>query len=258
MTTPATHPLERNAPPPPPTRTAPKHLTSGERLHRAFAADIRLAEDTEVTEAGIIEGYASAFNVIDSYGEIIMPGAFGRSIAAWKAKGRPIPVLWQHDTWAPIGATLEIAEDDKGLRVKAQLLIDDVAQAKEAHALAAANILGGLSIGFSVPAKTHEGAPAVTYNDDLDVWAIHEVRLWEYSLVTFPANEAATIDNVRAMREAATATAKAAASIATHLRELRAIVKADPAAPPAGATPNLGAQTALIREAANILKSARE
>ncbi|MFA5569661.1 MAG: HK97 family phage prohead protease [Trueperaceae bacterium] len=242
----------------PPARKAPAHLTDGSRVHRAFTADIHLAEETETTDAGIIEGYASAFNVIDSYGEIIMPGAFTRTIAAWKAKGRPIPVLWQHDTWAPIGATLEIAEDDKGLRVKAQLLVDDVDQAREAHALAAANILGGLSIGFSVPAKTHEGQPAVTYNDDLDVWAIHEVRLWEYSLVTFPANESATIDNVKAMQEAATATAKAAASIAKHLQELRAIVKADPAAPPAGATPRLGAQTALIREAANILKNGRK
>lgn len=240
-------------------RTPPAHLTSGHIIRREYAAEITLAQAAEASEAGIIEGYASVFNVVDSYGEMIAPGAFARTISAWKAKGRPVPVLWQHDTRAPIGATTALEEDERGLRVKAQLLVDEVAQAKEAHALAKAQVLGGLSIGFSIPRKTAEGTPSISYDQERDIWVIHEVRLWEYSLVTFPANEFATIDAVKMapaaiqtkLLEAAAEQAKAAAAIERHLRDLRVIL-GQPAAAPA-ATDRLSAQAALIREAARIL-----
>lgn len=162
-----------------------------ERLTRDFDLEIRKVGDT-----GVIEGYASVFNEVTSYGEIMAPGSFARTLAAWKAKGRSIPVLWQHDTWDPIGVTTEIAEDAKGLRITAQL-VTEVQRAREAHALAKAGALGGLSIGFSIPALASDGQPAVIWDDDQRVEVLREVKLWEYSLVTFPANEGATIDEVR-------------------------------------------------------------
>lgn len=244
------------------TPPIPEHLRAGQRLHRDYPADITLTTATATDAAGTIEGYASVFDVTDSYGEQIRPGAFTRTIGAWKAKGKPVPVLWQHNTYQPIGATTEIGEDERGLRVKARLLVEDVSQAREAHALAAANILGGLSIGFSIPRATSAGAPAITYDDATDTWQIHEVRLWEYSLVTFPANDEATIDVVRAATTAAQAAqsaalaateafATAATGITERLRELRAILAAPAPAP--AADPRLSAQTAMLREAARLL-----
>lgn len=251
MTLPATN---RSAPP------MPEHLRNhGEIIRRAYPADITTTKAKGKDEPGVITGYASVFDVIDSYGEVIAPGAFTRTLAAWKAKGRPVPVLWQHDTYNPIGATLEIEEDDHGLRIKARLLIEDVRQAAEAHALAAANILGGLSIGFSLPRHTSAGTDTVTWNEETGVWTIHEVRLWEYSTVTFPANDEATIDSVRAEARAAlataTASATAAAAIAEQVTNLRAIL-ADKAAASA-ATARIGDQSALIREAAKLLDRSR-
>ena len=168
----------------PSTRAQPARIT------KDFAFDVH-----NVTE-GSIEGYASVFNNIDSAGDIIAPGAFKRTLASWQAKGRPIPVLWQHDAYDPIGVTEAIAEDTKGLHVKARL-ITTVQRARDAHALAEAGALGGLSIGFSVPKTASDGEPAITRDDKSGAQVFREVRLWEYSLVTFPANEEATITSVK-------------------------------------------------------------
>lgn len=162
-----------------------------ERLTRDFDLELR-----SVSEAGVIEGYASVFNEVTSWGEIMAPGSFTRTLAAWKAKNRAIPVLWQHDAWEPVGVTTEIAEDEHGLRIKAQL-VTEVQRAREAHALAKAGALGGLSIGFSIPALASDGQPAVIWDEEQRLEVFREVKLWEYSMVTFPANEAATIDEVR-------------------------------------------------------------
>jgi HK97 family phage prohead protease len=177
---------------------------------------------------GIIEGYASVFDVVDSYKDVIAPGAFKRTLAAWKASGRKLPVLWQHDEYNPIGVTLDAMEDDTGLAVRAQL-ITEVQQARDAHALAKAGALGGMSIGFSIPNKASDGNAATVWDEERQVQIIREVRLWEYSLVTFPANEAATIDNVKA---AANALEAATATFAAHysdtiklLREMRTLLE---------------------------------
>lgn len=255
MTTPtsetaATHGAARRAAP-----------TTGEYMARAFPLTLEPLHEREANApAGIITGYASVFDTIDSYGDVIQRGAFTRTLNAAKAKGKTIPVLWQHNPHEPIGRTLDIAEDERGLRIRAELLITDVEKAREAHALAAAGILGGLSIGFSIPKTTSAGTPAVTYDADTDTHQIHEVRLWEYSLVTFPANEDATMTSVKhALAAAAIATREATTAldkVAEYTRELRAILDArQTGAPAAPAAHNLGAQTALLREAAEILRT---
>lgn len=183
------------------------------RMTKDFTFDVK-----SVTDEGVIEGYASVFDVIDEQGDIVLPGAFTRTINAWNAKGKPVPVLWQHDAFAPIGATTGITEDGHGLRVRAQLAMG-VQKAREAHELAAAGVLGGLSIGFSVPKLASDGQPAIVWDDERDARLFREVRLWEYSLVTFPANEAAVITSVKEAGPPEWATDLTAAA-----RELRAVL----------------------------------
>ena len=194
------------------------------RHKRNFPLHIRNIDDT-----GIVEGYASVFDVVDSYNDVIAPGAFNRTLKSWAASGRMIPVLWQHEMDNPIGVTLEAAEDEKGLAVKAQL-VTEVGQAREAFALAKAGALGGMSIGFSIPNKASDGQSAMVYDDVRKVTIIREVKLFEYSLVTFPANEAATIDSVKA---AAQALEEATEAFTLHykdtvslLREMRTLLEA--------------------------------
>jgi HK97 family phage prohead protease len=225
------------------------------RITKDFSFDIKT-----VTDAGVIEGYASVFGNVDSQGDVIAPGAFSRTLSAWKAKGAKglrIPVLWQHDAFTPIGVTEAITEDEHGLRVKAKLVMD-VQLAKEAFALAREGALGGLSIGFSVPALASDGQSAIAYDEERNARVFREVRLWEYSLVTFPANEEATIQSVKADWQV---------ELLATMRDIRALVAAGnaahtmtvrPSSMDMTAVPSVGATTTAGIALADALAQARE
>jgi HK97 family phage prohead protease len=142
-----------------------------------------------VADDGTFSGYGSVFGNVDSYGEIVAPGAFKSSLKAIKDSGDPLPVLWQHDPSKPIGGYTELAEDSRGLKTVGFLLKDDVALAKEAYALMKARVVKGLSIGYYVTKSD--------YNEKTGIRTLNELDLREISVVTFPANEEAQIENVK-------------------------------------------------------------
>jgi HK97 family phage prohead protease len=144
-----------------------------------------------VQDDGTFEGYASIFGNTDSYRDVVMPGAFANSLAKWKAQDAMPPVLWQHQSYSPIGATTDLAEDGKGLRVAGQLLVKDVQLAREARALAKAGVVRGLSIGYDPVTEEYDGKTNVN--------RLLEIDLWEYSFATFPANTEATITAVKSL-----------------------------------------------------------
>lgn len=152
--------------------------------HLSFDFNVKSLDET-----GMFSGYASVFGNRDSAGDMVQKGAFARTLAEWAQKGRLPPMLWQHDRKQPIGCFTLMKEDDKGLYVEGKLLIDDIPQAKTAHALLKNKVLGGMSIGYSV--QNWE------YDKVNNVLNLLELKLYEVSLVTFPANEQATVDNVK-------------------------------------------------------------
>jgi len=152
-----------------------------------------IALDTkDVSESGVIEGYASIFGNIDSYGEIVEPGAFDKSLAKSVKSGRPIKMLWQHDPHQPIGVWDELSEDTRGLRVKGRLLIEQSPKAREAHGLLMAGALDGLSIGY----RTIKAGPSKSKPDAL---SLLELDLLENSIVTFAANDRARVEVVKSI-----------------------------------------------------------
>ena len=155
----------------------------GSMEHKAFTFKM-----DDLDEEGFFTGYASTYDM-DSMGDTLLPGAFKRALNSSRMKNRPIPVLWQHKADEPIGATIEAMEDERGLRVRGRLLMG-MQKAREAYEAAKAGVLGGLSIGFSIP---RDGA---TRNQD-GTREIKELKLYEYSFVTFPANESAVLTGVK-------------------------------------------------------------
>lgn len=151
---------------------------------KAFPLELKAVE-----ENGTFSGYLSVFGVMDSYRDIVMPGAFADSLGKWKAKDRLPPMLWQHRSGEPIGRFVKMAEDGKGLLVEGELLINDIARAKEAYALMKAKVVSGMSIGFE------------TIGEEIDKVArarkLTKIDLWEGSIVTFPANEDAQIESIK-------------------------------------------------------------
>lgn len=142
-----------------------------------------------VNDDGTFDGYGSVYGVVDSYNEVVAAGAFRDSLKELAAKGRPVPCLWQHRSAEPIGLWSELKEDDRGLFGAGELLINDVGQAKEAHALMKRRVVTGLSIGYWVRESSVDEVSGIRTLKKLD--------LVEISLVTFPANDDARVDAVK-------------------------------------------------------------
>lgn len=161
--------------------------------YRVFRAD--------ATDAGF-SGYASTFWDTDSYATAFAPGAFAKSINERSGK---VLVLWQHDPYLPIGKPTRMAEDERGLAVDAHIT-EAATYGRDAMALLRDGIPLGLSIGFRTirerPATEDDpliltNAPEPIKRDPSLVYVIEEAKLYEFSVVSFPANEAAQIDTVR-------------------------------------------------------------
>lgn len=186
-------------------RSTPKAMSQLSHM-RAFA--VKLAAGAP---DGTIEGYGSIFNVVDSYSDIVVKGAFLDSLGRLKAEGRGVKMLWQHDQGCPIGVWDEVREDDRGLYCKGRLLLD-VDKAREAYALMKAGAIDGLSIGYECRKWTHCMPDEVEGRIGAKYWAgpmgmggqirlIEQCDLWEISVVTFPACTPATVDAVKAARQ---------------------------------------------------------
>jgi HK97 family phage prohead protease len=149
-------------------------------------------ELTEVEADGSFCGYASLFGEADLSRDVVLPGAFKKSIGARGPGG--IRMLFQHDPAAPIGVWQEIREDARGLFVRGRLM-PEVARAREVLALMRAGAIDGLSIGF----RTVKGRT----DAKTGVRKLLEVDLWEISVVTFPMLPAARVSAVKGMGEGA-------------------------------------------------------
>lgn len=143
-----------------------------------------LQELRGITDEGVFEGYIAVWDSVDDYGSTFQKGAFSKTI---KERGSRVKVFYNHDEL--VGRSLDIVEDDYGVRVTGQLTLD-VQKAKDVYAFIRDKTLDGLSFGFrTIKERFNKG-----------VREILEVRLYEYGPVIFPANEAAIITDYRAER----------------------------------------------------------
>ena len=134
-------------------------------------------EVKDVTSDGIVTMYVSAFDNIDGDGDVMVKGAYEKTISERGPKGsNRIKQLWQHETWNPIGVPLEMEEDSMGLLVRSY--ISDI-RGGDYRKMYKEGIITEHSVGFQ------------TMKEDRmqDARYIKEVKLWEYSAVTWGANE---------------------------------------------------------------------
>lgn len=147
-----------------------------------------LFEIQTINPQGLFSGYASVFNIEDEQNDIIKPGAFYKSLENLERQSHLPKMLWQHDTHEPIGRWLFMEEDKKGLYVEGQLIFE-VQRAREAYALIQSKAIDGLSIGYRVQESFKERS--------LQTRHITKLELFEVSLVTFAANPAARVMDVK-------------------------------------------------------------
>ena len=152
------------------------------RQARSQATQFRAAE-TEGKK--YIEGYFSVFNSIyelwPGATESIDPGAFDGALED------DIRALINHDTTLVLGrnkaGTLELKIDSKGLWGRIEINEKDQ-DAMNLYARVERGDVNQCSFGFDILEED------TTYNDDNTVhWTIKRVKLYEVSVVTFPAYE---------------------------------------------------------------------
>lgn len=149
----------------------------------------------EEKDGGAVRAYASTFDrVPDSVGDVVAPGAFDKTIANWKASGKPIPLLWGHDTDDPfsnIGAATDYGTDERGLWFDAEFDAENE-KAQYVRKLIKEGRVFQCSFAYAVkdaaPVELESGAKA---NE------LRELDLFEISIVQIPANQNATVEEVK-------------------------------------------------------------
>ena len=134
------------------------------------------------SDEGTFTGYGSVFGNQDSDGDIIVKGAYDSVIES----GIMPKMFFNHDSWSvPIGAWKSIEADDHGLLLTGKL--NDSPSGHEIKAALDNGALDGLSVGFGYTSDDMEVKDGVTHIKNIP-------KLHEVSVVTFPANDQATVD----------------------------------------------------------------
>ena len=143
-------------------------------------------------DTGAFSGYASVFGGMDSYRDTIMPGAYKSVIERIQAGAARMPKMFiNHKSYElPVGKWLSMEEDDKGLFMFGELT-PGMDEAKTVKAAMQHGTIDGLSIGYGLNRDDVE----MVEKDDGVVRIIKNVsELYEISIVTYPADDAARVD----------------------------------------------------------------
>lgn len=146
----------------------------------------------KAADDGTVEGYASTFGNVDLQGDVVVKGAFKKTISE-RVKNGDVALLADHNpsTRDVLGTVIQAREDEKGLRFRAKF--SSVASAQEVRTKLLEGHLKKLSIGYS-PINWEYGRG----KDDEPVRLLKEVKLYEVSVVVFPANPQAAVSSVKA------------------------------------------------------------
>lgn len=154
------------------------------------AAKLLVKEDGEDPGAGTLEGYASVFGNADHGGDIVVKGAFKKTLKEGLRNGA-IKLYDSHmiysGTESIIGVVTKAEEDDYGLKFEAKF--SSVQRAQEIRTKIKEGILNALSFGYDV----------LKYLDDESTKTrkLLELKLYEVSVVPWGMNPKALIEGVK-------------------------------------------------------------
>lgn len=168
-------------------------------LFKSTTHQIKACVKSELEEdGGIVKGYASTFDRDpDAYGDVVARGAFAKSLERWKQlneEGKYIPLLWGHDTFDPtsnIGRVVDAVEDDRGLLIKAEFDADNE-KAQYVRKLVKEGRVYQFSFAFDV-----RDWGQIELEDGRKANELRDLELFEVSLVQIPANQHATVEEIK-------------------------------------------------------------
>lgn len=137
---------------------------------------------------GVFAAYGSVFDNLDEHNDIVERGAFKESIKEWKDKLAWPALCYQHDLKELIGVCDNVKEDDYGLYIEGRLALG-TQKGREVFELLQMKALRSMSIGYM--------PKAWDYDKEKDVMRLKQIKLYEVSFVTFPANPKAQVVEVK-------------------------------------------------------------
>lgn len=161
-------------------------MVSTKHINTALKAPPEGSDDPE----GTFTGYASVFGNVDSYGEVVVKGAFEDALKAQST----YPVYWSHQMSDPmmnIGKTVDIREDDHGLYVKGQLDLETPMGA-QVHRLIKDGRVNQMSFAFDV-----EDYAFASSEEKGEYVELRKLKLHEVSVVQVGANQATELLDVK-------------------------------------------------------------
>jgi HK97 family phage prohead protease len=165
---------------------------------KSCPVSIKAAGTQDGLEDGEFEAIVAAYNV-DAVGDKILPGAFEETLAEWKQRGDPIPVLWSHMSHDPeyhIGEVREAEERDEGLWVKGSIDLDeDDRKARKVYRL----MKGRRVTQFSFAYDVIDGAFVEKTEDGVDrsYYELRKLKLYEVGPTLIGANQATELLDVK-------------------------------------------------------------
>jgi len=147
---------------------------------------LNLSLELKQISKGEFEGHGSVFGNIDLGGDVVVPGAFKKSLAEHAKAGTLPQMFWMHKADQVPGLWHEMREDEKGLYVRGELL--DTALGKDMRTLLDRKAVRGLSIGY----RTR----LADYDKDGNR-LLKELEVWEVSLVSLAMNPLARVESMK-------------------------------------------------------------
>lgn len=171
-------------------------------LHKSCLAAVKAAGDADGLKDGQFRAVVSVFGNKDSYGDIVMPGAFADSLAEWGARGDSIPIYWSHRMDDPdfnIGWVLEAKETDTGLEILGQIDLEaEGTKARQVWRLLKGRRVTQFSFAYDVD-------EAAWVESDDDYWyELRKLRVHEVGPTPIGANQETELLAVKAAAEHAT------------------------------------------------------
>lgn len=163
---------------------------------RVAVYQVKAAGVDESTGTASFTGYASTFDFIDSYGDVVRKGAFATDVAAFKAGDSVFGCYYAHSMnsspYDTVGVVKSMTEDDTGLLVDVELYVDDNPAAAYLYKMLQEGVVREMSFAYKVTDYAWEKV------DDLEVFAIKAVELLEVSVCPVGVNRQALIQEVKA------------------------------------------------------------
>lgn len=169
------------------------------QIHDVFSARAEL-KFIDGEPDGTLGGLGAVYNVEDSHGDVIMPGAFTETLAEQKAAGRMPRMYVEHSAYTggdplPIGVWDTVTDETEGLRVKGRLVGMTDPRIQRIAELVRAGAMGGLSIAFITP----PGGAAIGRKSGEPRRRLSKVKLLSIDLVGDPSNALARVDSMKSL-----------------------------------------------------------